>query len=434
MQRSHALAGLLLVGLPSALLAQTPQPPQQIPPGRGTKPPDVVRAASQRLLGGLQDPVFATHAPGDSTRLFIVEQVDADILILHLNTGILDPTPFLDIDSRVIDFGGEQGLLGLAFHPDYANNGLFYVNYSRNGDGDTVVAEYQVTGDPDVADFGSERILMTINQPQSNHNGGWLGFSPLDGYLYIATGDGGNACDFGSGHTAGIGNAQDLTSNLLGKILRIDPLGDVPYANPADNPFVGITGDDEIWAYGLRNPWRASFDSLTGDLYIGDVGQDLREEVDYQPAAGMGGENYGWRCQEGNACSTSGPSSCPSTTGCNCPAPTPGLTPPIHDYRHLAPPPPTSSVCAVTGGYVYRGSQISSLQGRYLFADFCGNAIWSFRVENGLLVDFKDLTSDLTPSLNGFSIANISSFGEDADGELYIVDLGGEIFKIVPRP
>ncbi len=426
-QRSPTFLAALLVAsgtLGHALLAQTGL--QQIPAGRPIKPPP--RPATDRIVAGLSSPVFATHVPGDSNRLFIVEQVTAEIMILDLTNNTLIGTPFLDIDSRVTSNGGEQGLLGLAFHPDYANNGLFYVNYNRTADGDTVIAEYQVTGNPDVADFNSERILLTIDQPQSNHNGGWLDFSPIDGYLYIAMGDGGNFCDTGTGHTAGTGNAQDITSNLLGKMLRIDPLGGLPYSVPASNPFVGVTGDDEIWAYGLRNPWRSSFDRLTGDLYIGDVGQDLREEVDYQPASSMGGENYGWRCQEGTLCSTQSPSSCPATTGCNCPAPTMGLIPPVHEYINGA------ATCAITGGYVYRGSAIGSIQGHYLLADFCSDSIWSFRIVNGVRTDFQNLTSELSPSVDGFSVANISSFGEDADGEMYICDLNGELFKIVPQP
>jgi glucose/arabinose dehydrogenase len=375
---------------------------------------------------------YATHAPGDPGRLFVVEQ-RGRILILDLATLVVKATPFLDINSRVINPGStERGLLGLAFHPDYASNGLFYVNYSRNTDGDTIVAEYAVTADPDVADFNSERILLTIDQPQTNHNGGWIDFSPMDGFLYVATGDGGAGCDTGIGHTTGIGNAQDLTSNLLGKMLRIDPLGAVPYSVPGTNPFVGITGDDEIWSYGLRNPWRASFDSLTGDLYIGDVGQDNAEEVDFQGALSGGGENYGWRCREGNGC-PNGASACPATTGCSCPGAEPSLTPPIHDYLHAAPPPPTSSVCAVIGGYVYRGSAVPFLRGRYLFADLCGNAIWTFRVVDGARTQYHDLTSLLNPSLDDFSITSITSFGEDANRELYLVTTT-RVFKVVPRP
>jgi glucose/arabinose dehydrogenase len=424
--------GLLLAAglcLGSALQAQIQNPQRTRPPGNVFPSPD---PGTDRVMTSAFALTFATHAPDDPSRLFVVEQ-RGRILILDLDTLVVNATPFLDINSRVIDTGSERGLLGLAFHPQHAANGLFYVNYSRTGDGDTVIAEYGLTADPDVADFASERILLTINQPQSNHNGGWMDFSPLDGFLYIATGDGGNFCDTSTGHTTGIGNAQDLTDNLLGKMLRIDPLAAVPYGIPASNPFVGVTGDDEIWAYGLRNPWRASFDRLTGDLYIGDVGQDLREEIDFQSASSIGGENYGWRCREGNACSTANPSSCPATTGCTCPGAMPSLTPPIRDYRHQAPPAPATGVCSVISGYVYRGSVFPQLAGRYFFADYCGNAIWGFRVVNGVLQQYRDYTGLLTPSLDGFAVQGITSFGQDANGELYLVASGG-VFQIVPRP
>ena len=418
----HAVLFLLALGVAHA---QAPNP-------KPTRPRDLRNPGTDRLMTSASSLTQATHAPGDPDRLFVVEQ-RGRILILDLNTLVVDPVPFLDIDSRVINTGNERGLLGLAFHPDYANNKRFYVNYSRTLDGDTIVAEYTVTNDPDVADFNSERILLTIDQPQSNHNGGWLDFSPLDGYLYIATGDGGNFCDTGTGHTAGIGNAQDVTANLLGKLLRIDPLGGTPYAVPVSNPFVGVDGDDEIWAYGLRNPWRASFDSETGDLYIGDVGQDLREEVSYQPATSFGGENYGWRCREGNACSVNGASGCPTTTGCTCPTVQPSLTPPIYDYTHNNPPAPANFVCTVVGGYVYRGEALPQFRGHYFLADYCGNALWSFRVENGVQTDFKNRTGPLTPSIDGFPLTNIVSFGEDANRELYIVTQSA-VFKIVARP
>ena len=311
MNRSLLACALFLAASP--LLAQTAGSPTPIGQGKGVRPPPQAQPGTVRVASGLARPLFVAHAPADSSRVFIVEQFNARILILEIPSNVLDPVAFLDINDRVIGTGDERGLLGLAFHPDYANNGLFYVDYSRNGDGDTVVSEFQVSVDPDVADPLSERILLTIDQPQSNHNGGWIDFSPLDGYLYIATGDGGNFCDTGTGHTAGIGNAQDITANLLGKLLRIDPLAAVPYGIPLDNPFVGIAGDDEIWAYGLRNPWRPSFDRLTGDLYIADVGQDLSEEISFQPASSTGAENYGWRCREGNACSSRAPSG-PVTT------------------------------------------------------------------------------------------------------------------------
>lgn len=254
---------------------------------------------TELVVDGLERPMFVTHAPGDFERLFVIEKRGRIRVLLN---GSLLPTPFLDIDAIV---GGgtsdwsEQGLLGLAFHPEYQTNGLFYVDYTDTSGGDTIVAEYMVSANPNIADAGSARQLIEINQPQSNHNGGWLGFGP-DGYLYIATGDGGGGGDDDSGHTAGVGNGQDITDNLLGKMLRINVDGDdfpgdpaSNYAIPVDNPFVGIIGDDEIWAFGLRNPWRNAFDRETGDLWIADVGQSAWEEVDFQDAASAGGENYG---------------------------------------------------------------------------------------------------------------------------------------------
>jgi glucose/arabinose dehydrogenase len=430
-KKNHLVAfAFLLLGPLTA--AQTPSAPVGIPAGQPVRPPADPKPVTDRLVTSSFALTGAAHVPGDTTRLFLVEQ-RGRIMILDLATNTILATPYLDIDTRVIGGGGERGLLGLAFHPNYATNGLFYVNYSRTGDGATIVAEYSVTLDPNVASFSSERILLTIAQPQSNHNGGWLGFSPLDGYLYIATGDGGGACDTGTGHTTGTGNSQDITANLLGKMLRIDPTGAVPYAVPPTNPFVGLTGDDEIWAYGLRNPWKASFDLLTGDLYIGDVGQDVSEEIDYQPAASPGGENYGWRCREGNSCSTSSPSSCPSTTGCTCPGSMPTLTAPVHAYLHTSPPAPTTFVCSVTGGHVYRGSVFPQLDGHYFLADYCGNAVWSFRVVGGVKTDFLDWTSRFSPSIDGFNVRNVLSFAEDASGELYILS-ATEVFKIVPKP
>ncbi|MCH8006496.1 MAG: PQQ-dependent sugar dehydrogenase [Planctomycetes bacterium] len=396
--------------------------------GAGIDPLTTVRVAS-----GLNRPIFVTHAPGDSTRLFIVEQRGL-IKILDLAGGTVLATPFLDIDALVVNFAGndERGLLGLAFHPNYQVNGLFYVNYINNSS-DTTIRRYKISGDPNIADASSGFTLMTLGQPFSNHNGGWIGFGPNDGYLYIATGDGGNFCDMGPGHSSG-GNAQDITNNLLGKMLRIVP-STTPavggYLVPADNPFVGITGDDEIWAYGLRNPWRASFDRDNGDLYIGDVGQDAREEIDFQRGVSPGGENYGWKCMEGNGCSTA--SGCGAPFGCTCFSAS--LTDPIHDYTHIPPPPPTGFVCAVTGGYVYRGCSIAGLSGTYFFADFCGGAIWSFRVVGGLVTEFVNRTPELSPSSGNFTVNQVVSFAEDERGEMYIVDQGsgsdGQIFKIV---
>ena len=390
--------------------------------GAGIEPLNTVRVAS-----GLNRPVYATHAPDDFSRLFIVEQRGV-IKILDLATTTVLATPFLNIDALVggpFDTFDERGLLGLAFHPDYQTNGFFYINYTRNVGSDTIVARYTVSANPDIANAASAVQILFINQPQENHNGGWMGFGPNDGYLYIATGDGGNFCDIGSGHTSGTGNAQDITNNLLGKMLRIIP-STTPavggYTIPGDNPFVSVSGDDEIWAYGLRNPWRNSFDRVSGDLYIGDVGQDAREEIDFQPASSTGGQNYGWRCMEGNSCSSI--SGC-STTGCTCGDP--ALTDPIHEYTHAL-------GFSITGGYVYRGCAIPSLHGTYFFADFVTNRIWSFKVVNGQVTEFATRTSELDPP-GGF-ISSIASFGEDAAGEIYIVERSGtatgEVYKIVP--
>ncbi|MDY7108742.1 MAG: PQQ-dependent sugar dehydrogenase [Planctomycetota bacterium] len=383
-----------------------------------TPRPGLEELTTELVADGLSDPLFATHAPGDFTRLFILEQNTGDLEILNLQTGQLNAQPFLELAALIETGGSEQGLLGLAFHPDYRNNGFFYVNYTGlEGDGDTVVARYSVTDDPDVADPDSAEVLLTIDQPQRNHNGGWMGFGPADGYLYIATGDGGGGGDDDNGHTPGVGNGQDITDNLLGKILRIDVDGGSPYAIPADNPFVDIEGDDEIWAFGLRNPWRCSFDRETAEFWIADVGQNAWEEVDYQPAASAGGENYGWRCREGaHDFNTEGDCSQTPFTG------------PVHEYSHGGDP----FRCSITGGYVYRGCAIPSYRGRYFFADYCSDQIWSFSFDGENVSDLIDHRDELDPPGN-LNIASIASFGEDARGELYICDLsGGEVFRVGP--
>lgn len=369
-----------------------------------------------RVASGLSRPVYVTAPPDDLDRLFIVEQHTGRIRILNLADGSINAAPFLDINGLAT--GNEQGLLGLAFDPDYAATGHFYVNLTVSGR-TTHIRRYTVSGDPNVADPATSRTVLTYAQPQTNHNSGWIGFGP-DGYLYIATGDGGGSDDNDGGHTAGTGNAQDITANLLGKMLRLDIDGDdFPaddarnYAIPSDNPFVDITGDDEIWAYGLRNPWRASFDRATGDLYIGDVGQRNREEIDFQPAASTGGENYGWRLREGFIATPTG--------GVGGARP-PGAIDPIHDY-------PRSDGQVITGGYVYRGAAIPDLQGTYFFADYGTARIWSFRFDGTTRTAFTERTAELRP--RGATIGQISSFGEDAAGNLYIVDLGGEVFRIV---
>jgi glucose/arabinose dehydrogenase len=377
---------------------------------------------SVRVATGLSRPVFVTHAPGDFSRVFVVEQRNVDgvfsraaISILRLPSYALEPVPFLEINGVTTE--SEQGLLGLAFHPDYANNGYFYVNYTTTGggpDGQTVVERYTVSSNPDVADPASAQVILRIPQPYPNHNGGWIEFGP-DGYLYISTGDGGSGGDPGN-------RAQNLGS-LLGKMLRIDVDGDdftanpdLNYAIPPGNPF-----GDELWAYGLRNAWRCAFDGLTGDLYIGDVGQGSWEELNFQPASSPGGENYGWKCYEGNA--PYSPSFCsdPNT-----------LTFPFLVYGHSQSVPPTNAQgCSVTGGVVYRGCTIPSLDGTYFFADFCSSWIYSLRYDGSTVSEVTNRTAELAPSGGGF-INSIASFGEDAYGEVYICDLGGEIFKIIP--
>jgi glucose/arabinose dehydrogenase len=360
------------------------------------------------VTDGVSQPVLVTAPTGDRERLFIVELGGRIRVILN---GEVLPSPFLDIADIVLT-GSEEGLLGLAFHPNYADNGLFFVNYT-DLDGNTVVASYSCTADPNRADPASATTILTIDQPFFNHNGGCLAFGPLDGYLYIGTGDGGGAGD-------PLGNAQDRRSRL-GKLLRIDVDAAAPFGVPPTNPF-GPTTDpqdatlDEIWALGLRNPWRFSFDRLTGDLYIGDVGQSSREEIDFQPGGDPGGENYGWNIMEGTA---------RFSPWADCDAF--GLTGPVLDYGHAG------AQCSVTGGYSYRGTAIDGLQGTYFFADFCSARIWSFRLVGDEVTELTERTAELHPS-GGPTIGLISSFGEDADGELYICDLGGAVFKIVPRP
>ncbi|MCX8072877.1 MAG: PQQ-dependent sugar dehydrogenase [Candidatus Binatia bacterium] len=361
-------------------------------------PGTAIRA--ERIASGLSRPLLLTAPPRDVSRLFIVEKTGR---IRILKWGALLPTPFLDI-SALVSSGSEQGLLGLAFHPQYADNGRFFINYTDTA-GNTVVAEYRVSSNPDIADPTPVQVILQVSQPYANHNGGHLAFGP-DGYLYIGLGDGGSAGD-------PQGNGQN-PATLLGKMLRIDVDHAAPYAVPPTNPFVGAGPPlDEIWALGLRNPWRYSFDRITGDLYIADVGQNRFEEINFQPASSPGGENYGWNIVEGNAhCFPSG-STCDQT----------GLTQPIHEYDH-------SQGCSVTGGYVYRGCKMPDLRGRYFYADFCTAFVRSFRVVSGVATDHQDHTAELESS--GVSIDQVASFGEDARGELYIADLGGEVFKIVP--
>jgi len=365
---------------------------------------DVEPLTTVRVANLLAKPVGVTHAPGDYTRLYIIEK-RGKIKILNIATGVVSVTPFLDIDSIVGGSGStnsEQGLLGIAFHPDWQNNRFVYVNYTNNS-GNTVVARYTATS-PDLANPSTAFTIISYNQPFANHNGGWIGFAPNNGYLYISTGDGGSANDPGN-------RGQDITNQRLGKMLRLDVDGDTPYAIPPGNPFVDITGDDEIWAYGLRNPWRCSFDRMNGDLYIADVGQNAREEINHQRGVAPGGTNYGWRCYEGNNAFILG--------GCS-PAST--MTFPFHEYTH-------STGFSITGGYNYRGCDIPTLTNTYFFADYATERIWSMNGGGGT-ANFTERTSELDPP--GSNIDQIASFGEDMRGELYIVDQVGEIFRITP--
>lgn len=360
----------------------------------------------ERIDAGLNldFPLFLTAPPGDTIRLFVVEKGGV-IKIVDRATNALIGT-FLDISS-LVSTGGEQGLLGLAFDPLYAVNRRFYVSYTAVN-GDSVIARYLADlNNPNVAIGAADRIILTVPQPFDNHNGGMIAFGP-DNYLYIGLGDGGSGGD--------PGNRAQNTGELLGKLLRIDvsqatqPPA-LPYSNPPDNPFVGVAGADEIWALGLRNPWRYGFDRQTGDLYIADVGQSAREEVNVSTAASGGGKgiNYGWRIMEGGICFN-------PPTGCG----TAGLTLPVVEYDHSA------GACSITGGYVYRGAAVPALQGTYFYADFCAGFVRSFRLAGGMATEQADWIS-LRPG------GSITSFGEDAAGELYIMTSGGGLFRIVPN-
>lgn len=374
-------------------------PASPSPPGTPSCPPVAGTPSLTTMLvaRGLASPVDLQAPPGETRRLFVLEQAGR---IRILRDGAVLGTPFLDIVAKV-GSGGERGLLGLAFHPGYAQNGRFFVNYTDRS-GDTHISELRVSSNPDVADAATERELLFVRQPFANHNGGGLAFGP-DGMLYIGLGDGGSGGD-------PMANGQSL-GTLLGKMLRIDVDRGSPYAVPTDNPFVSRPGArGEIWAYGLRNPWRFSFDRAGGDLYIGDVGQDRREEVDVGLASGRGGENYGWNIMEGTLCFR-------PPSGCS----TAGLTLPVLDY------PIAGAECAVTGGFVYRGCRMPGYHGTYFYGDYCSAFIRSFRLEGGRALDQRDWTSAL-----GRGVDRISSFGVDGDGEIYIVDHDGEVYKVLP--
>ena len=342
----------------------------------------------ETVVAGLTSPVYVTHSRDGSRRLFIVEQPGR---IKVLQPGSASPTVFLDITGKVLA-GGERGLLGLAFHPQFQSNRRIFVNYTRRPDGATVIAEYRASDtDPNLAE-SAEIILLSIAQPFQNHNGGMIEFG-RDGYLYIGMGDGGSANDPGN-------RAQNI-NELLGKILRIDidhPAGATGYSSPADNPFFGATaGRDEIFAFGLRNPWRFSFDRITGELYAGDVGQGAREEIDIITNGG----NYGWRVFEGTGCTNNDPGLCSPAA----------FIGPMAQYKH------NGGRCSITGGYVYRGSKSSLPFGAYVYADFCTGEIF--------------LLQDGTQSLLMDTALGVSSFGEDEDGEIYVVGIGGTVQRFI---
>jgi glucose/arabinose dehydrogenase len=397
------LASALLVAL--VLSACSTSSPRSVPEPGGAPPAnedsasgkarpgpalDTIGIALEEVAAGFEQPLYATHSGDGTGRLFVVEQTGAVRIVAG---DRVEAEPFLDLSDLVVA-GSEQGLLGLAFHPSYEDNGRLFVNYT-NLDGDTVVAEYSAEGGR--AEPSSGRVLLTIEQPFSNHNGGALAFGP-DGYLYIATGDGGSAGD-------PLDNGQSL-GTLLGKLLRIDvdaTTGDLPYGIPDDNPFVGRDGArPEIWAYGLRNPWRFSFDAITDELWVGDVGQAGLEEIDR--ARGGGGINFGWNVMEGNACFE-------PASGCDRSE----LVLPVAQYSH-------DLGCSVTGGYVYRGRAQRALRGVYLFSDYCSGTIWG--------LDAAQPGAGVARLLE--SGRAVSSFGVDEAGELYLTDLdSGTLFRIV---
>jgi glucose/arabinose dehydrogenase len=359
------------------------------PPPTGTVP-----VALQEVASGLAFPLYLTTPPGDP-RLFVVEKGGA---IRIIKEGVVLPWPFLDLTGKV-STGSEQGLLGLAFDPAYATTGRFIVHYTDVA-GDTRVSSFHVSTDPDRADPTTEAVVLTADQPFANHNGGQIAFGP-DGDLYLGLGDGG-----GGGDPNGTG--QNL-GDLLGSILRISLTGPSGYTVPPDNPFVGVSGARaEVWSYGLRNPWRFSFDRLTGDLYIGDVGESRLEEIDVAPAAEGGGRgvNFGWNLMEGTTCFAAG--SCDTT----------GLALPVTEYGH-------NEGCSVTGGYVYRGAAIPALRGHYFYADYCSGFVRSLRMAGGVATDLADWPT-LRPG------GAVPSFGEDAAGELYVLSADGRVLKIVP--
>ena len=363
--------------------------------------------------------LYITQPSNETDRLFVLNQKGR----IHIITnGETLKTPFLDISDRVhgsLTPGSEEGLLGLAFHPDYKTNGYFYLNYVNKNDS-SIVSRFSVTDNPNIADEGTEKMILGIPQPFGNHNGGHLAFGPKDGMLYIGFGDGGKWGD-------PYNNSQDLKT-LLGAILRINVDKGDPYTIPPDNPFFNDTGKrSEIFCYGLRNPWRFSFDRETSDLLIGDVGQNLWEEINWLTWDESLGANFGWRTMEGNHCYN--PEEFCDTTG---------LIMPVFEYPNNASymkiligmDEREATGCSVTGGYVYRGNNNPDLWGTYIFGDYCTGRIWSFKLKNGKPTNFKNLRPELKKHNRDVPLF-ISSFGEDSSGELYVVDYLGAVYKFI---
>jgi cysteine-rich repeat protein len=351
------------------------------------------------FAAGFDQPLYLTAPPGDTARVFVVEKTGR---VKIVKNGQVLATPFLDL-SGAIATNSERGLLSIAFHPGFAQNGKFYADFVATG-GDIHIAEFVVSANPDVADRASERTLLVIEHSQfGNHNGGLVKFGP-DGFLYISVGDGGAADDpFLSG--------QDLQEHL-GKILRIDVNAGNPFAIPADNPFANDpNARPEIWAFGVRNPWRFSFDRQTGDFYLGDVGQDQFEEIDFEPAGAPRGQNYGWSAMEGLG-------HCFNVGNCG----QLGITLPVLEYDH-------GEGCSIAGGYVYRGCALPDLAGTYFYSDFCTGFIRTLEISGGAATNQRDITAQTG------SFPQLSSFGEDARGELYLMRIdSGQVFKIAPAP
>jgi glucose/arabinose dehydrogenase len=363
-------------------------------PTGSTLPPGEVEVHLEQVATGFSFPLLVTAPVGDTGRLFVVEKGGKVHILEH---GVRLPTPFIDLSDRVTT-GSEQGLLGMAFHPTDGRVVLSFTIAGTPRGGRSRVSSFTAGADPNVLDPGSEQRVLEVDQPYSNHNGGHVAFGP-DGYLYVGLGDGG-----AGGDPQGYGQNR---SDLLGSLLRIDLDHGLPYTVPPSNPFVGQAGmRGELWNWGLRNPWRFSFDRANGNLYIADVGQDAWEEVDVQPAASTGGENYGWVIMEGAHCYRAG--SCSTT----------GLTMPVSEYDH-------GDGCSITGGHVYRGQDIPELAGTYFYSDYCSGWVRSFVYQGGAATDLRSW-----PTLD--TDGNVSSFGEDARGEMYVVLAGGTIYRIAP--